>query len=208
MPPAATRPPGRSDAAPQGALSARGRNEWRPPSRTPWRLGADAAVCPSLRPAAGHRCGHGGRQRSRPRVGPDARRALAAGAGRRWPRRLISPDARHAQLYALSTITAGAVRPAVLEFGLRRRWPDIGRVQGANAGPRGTVVAREGPEGQGNSPSKGVWVRPFNPPVVGSSPTGPTRRTSLLSKTFRDLRLELSRVQEPSWPEMAGYRRP
>src|SRR5512139_3140340 len=127
-----------------------------PPSRTPWRLGADAAVCPWLRSAAGHRCGHGGRRRSRPRVGPDARRARAAGAGRRWPRRLISPDARHAQPYALSTIAPGAVRPAGLEFWVRTRWPDIGRVHGANAGPRGTVVAREGPEGQGNSPIK--WV--------------------------------------------------
>jgi hypothetical protein len=80
---------------------------------------------------------------------------------------------------AKKDLSAGAVRPAGLEFGVRRRWPDIGRVHAANAGSWRTVVVQEGLEGQGNSPVKGVCVRPFSPPVVGSSPTGPTTRISM-----------------------------
>jgi hypothetical protein len=56
----------------------------------------------------------------------------------------------------------------------RRRWPDIGRVHAPDAGISGTAWVPGGPEGQGNSGMERVRVRPINPPVVGSSPTGPT----------------------------------
>ncbi len=75
---------------------------------------------------------------------------------------------------SLSTIAAGADTHARVGFEVKKEWPDIGRVHGANAGSGETVVMQEGPEAQGNSGIKGARVRPFNPPVVGSSPTGPT----------------------------------
>ena len=90
---------------------------------------------------------------------------------------------------------------------MQRRWPDLGRVRAANAGSTGTVVAPEDPEGQGNSPLPGLRVRPANPPVVGSSPTGPTTRISVWQSDFRYPCSEGKGPEEASWPVLAGYAR-
>ena len=154
---------GRSYAAPHGAVRTRGRDEGTAVGRCgrrSWRRGGRLPRVVFSRRAQMRTW------RVKSDLAPDSVQMPGRPGLRQYGQMMAATSALGVALgdvqpHLLSTITACAEAPARVGFGMKMQWPDIGRVHAAKTGSWRTVAVQEGPEGQGNSPIKGSWVRPL-----------------------------------------------